>query len=102
MMMIARRESPTISEIAELTGADRTTMTRNLAHLKKRGLIRIAQGDDLRSKAVELTPKGRVAIERSIPHWEKAQKRVVDVLGEDRWNRMLTDLSALEGLATNS
>src|SRR5437763_6503719 len=57
MMIIARKESPMISELAEYIGADRTTMTRNLDQLVKRGLIRIARGKDLRSKAVALEPK---------------------------------------------
>jgi DNA-binding MarR family transcriptional regulator len=99
MMMIARRERPTISEIAEHTGADRTTMTRNLGHLEKRGFIRIVQGKNLRSKAVELTPKGKAAIERSVPYWRKAQAKVLELLGEHRWERMLTDLSVLSALA---
>ena len=62
LMMITRLESPAVSELAERTGADRTTMTRNLGHLEKRGFIRIAQGKDIRSKAVELTPKGKAAL----------------------------------------
>ncbi len=98
MMIIARKESATISEIAEYMGADRTTMTRNLDHLEKRGLIRIVQGKDLRSKAVELQPKGRVALDRSLSYWQNAQARVLAVLGEHRWGRMLADLSILSGL----
>jgi DNA-binding MarR family transcriptional regulator len=101
MMMIARRERPTISEVAEHTGADRTTMTRNLGHLEKRGLIRIVQGKNLRSKAVELTPKGKAAIKRSVPYWRKAQAKVLELLGEDRWDRMLSDLSVLSGPAVS-
>src|SRR5580765_2302157 len=69
MMIIAHKESPTISQLAECMGADRTTMTRNLEQLVKRGLIRIAQGKDLRSKAVVLEPKGKAALERSVSHW---------------------------------
>jgi DNA-binding MarR family transcriptional regulator len=98
MMMIARKESSTISELAEYMGTDRTTMTRNLDHLKRRGLIRIAQGKDLRSKAVELEPKGRNALERSTSYWRNAQAKVLAVLGDQRWDRMLADLSVLSGL----
>lgn len=99
MMMITRLESPAVSELAERTGADRTTMTRNLGHLEKRGFIRIAQGKDIRSKAVELTPKGKAALKRSVPYWRRAQAKTLEILGEDRWNRMLNDLSALSKLA---
>jgi DNA-binding MarR family transcriptional regulator len=98
MMMIARRERPTISELARDIGADRTTMTRNLEQLEKKGLISVAQGKDMRTKAVQLAPKGKAALERSISYWKKAQTKVLKTLGEDRWKRMLNDLSVLSTL----
>lgn len=102
MMMIARRQSPTISELARDTGADRTTMTRNLDQLEKKGLIRVTQGKNMRTKAVELAPKGKVALERSLSYWQKAQAKVLKTLGEERWNRMLNDLAVLSTLAMQS
>jgi DNA-binding MarR family transcriptional regulator len=99
MMMIARQDSPAISELSRDIGADRTTMTRNLDQLAKRGFIRVVQGKDLRTKAVEVTPKGKAALDRSIAYWQKAQARTVKVLGQERWNRMLEDLSVLSNLA---
>jgi DNA-binding MarR family transcriptional regulator len=102
MMMIARRQSPTISELARDTGADRTTMTRNLDQLQKKGLIRVTQGKNMRTKAVELAPKGKVALERSISYWQKAQAKVLKTLGEERWNRMLNDLAVLSTLPMQS
>ena len=58
MMMISGRQNPTISELARDIGADRTTMTRNLEQLQKRGFIEITQGKNLRTKAVRIaTPK---------------------------------------------
>jgi DNA-binding MarR family transcriptional regulator len=102
MMMIARRQSPTISELAREIGADRTTMTRNLEKLQKRGFIRITHGKNLRTKAVEIAPKGTTALERSISYWQQAQSKVLKKLGQERWTRMLADLSALCALAEKS
>lgn len=99
MMMISRRQNPTISELARDIGADRTTMTRNLEQLQKRGFIEITQGKNLRTKAVRIAPEGQAALERSITYWQKAQNKVLKTLGQDRWTRMLTDLSALAPLA---
>lgn len=101
MMAILRRENPTISELAEHMGADRTTMTRNLEQLAKRRLISITQGKNLRSKAVRLEPKGKDALDRSVPYWRNAQTKVLERLGEDRWLRMLSDLTALSTLTTD-
>jgi DNA-binding MarR family transcriptional regulator len=102
MMMIAKRQSPTISELARDIGADRTTMTRNLEQLQKKGFIEITQGKNLRTKAVRIGPRGHAALERSIAYWQKAQNKVLKTLGQDRWARMLTDLSALATLADQS
>ena len=99
MMMISRRDSPAISELSREIGADRTTMTRNLDHLERKGFIRVVQGKDMRTKAVEVTPKGKSALDRSIAYWQKAQARTVKALGEDRWERMLEDLSVLSNLS---
>src|SRR5690349_12170416 len=63
MMMISKRENPKISELAREVGADRTTMTRNLEQLEKKGFIRISQGKDKRSKAVQIVPKGKAALQ---------------------------------------
>jgi DNA-binding MarR family transcriptional regulator len=98
MGVISRLQSPTISELAREIGADRTTLTRNLDHLEKKGLIGITQGKDLRTKAVQLTPKGRAALKLSMSYWQKAQAKVLKVLGEQRWNRILNDLSVLSTL----
>ena len=99
MMMISRRQNPTISELARDIGADRTTMTRNLEQLQKRRFIEITQGKNLRTKAVRIAPKGQAALERSVAYWQSAQNKVLKTLGQDRWTRMLTDLSALAALA---
>jgi len=100
MMMISRRDGPAISELSREVGADRTTLTRNLDLLEKRGFIKVVQGKDLRTKAVEVTAKGKAALDRSIAYWQKAQSRTLKALGKDRWERMLEDLYVLSNLAS--
>jgi DNA-binding MarR family transcriptional regulator len=99
MMMIARRDNPTISALARDIGADRTTMTRNLEQLQKKGFIYVTRGKDLRTKAIQVAPKGHAALERSKSCWQKAQAKVLKALGEDRWSRMMSDLAVLTMLA---
>lgn len=101
MMMISKRENPTISALARDLGADRTTMTRNLEQLEKKGFIYITQGKDLRTKAVQVAPKGQAALKHSRTYWQKAQAKVLEALGEDRWSRMMSDLTVLTTLARN-
>jgi hypothetical protein len=49
-------------------------------------------------KEIHLRPRGETALRKSLDCWRKAQKRVVDELGEDRWNRMRQDLRAVMAL----
>ena len=87
LAIINKRGAATITGLAKDIGLDRTTLTRNLKPLEKRGLIRIAQKEK-RSKVVSLLPKGEAALRESLIRWRKAQDKVVRALGEDRWTRM--------------
>ena len=97
LAIINKRRSATITGLAKDIGLDRTTLTRNLKPLEKRGLIRIAQKEK-RSKEVSLLPKGEAALHDSLISWRRAQDKVVRALGEDRWARMRQDLSAVMAL----
>jgi len=97
LVIISKRRSASISGLANDIGLDRTTLTRNLKPLEKRGLIRIAPGTN-RSKDVTLLPKGEAALQESMAYWRKAQEKVVQALGEDRWQRMRHDLAVAMAL----
>jgi DNA-binding MarR family transcriptional regulator len=84
-----------LTRLADAVGMDRTTLTRNLRPLVKKGYIRIESGDDERVRKVSVTDSGSEALANAIPSWEKAQAQVVANLGEDRFQRVLQDLSAM-------
>jgi DNA-binding MarR family transcriptional regulator len=81
LAMLEIAGSKSISELAVSLGVDPTTLTRNLAHLKGRALIRIQPGDDARSRIVHLTSKGRNTFMRAIPAWRQAQELVLTSIG---------------------
>jgi len=91
-------EPITVTRLAEATVTDRTTLTRNLKLLEKQGLIRVAPGNDRREREVALTSRGRQALVRTLPLWEKAQAHVVEGLGEERWKDLRQELSAVVSL----
>jgi DNA-binding MarR family transcriptional regulator len=99
MIVIAKRGTETITGLARDIGADRTTLTRNLKQLERKGVVRISEGKNHRTKAVTLLPAGEKAIQASVQHWKKAQAKVLSALGEDRWGRMLQDLGAVAALS---
>src|ERR687885_698919 len=59
LLMVLRGRGPTsINGLAEATVTDRTTLSRNLAILEERGLVRVQPGEDARVRVVELTEAG--------------------------------------------
>jgi DNA-binding MarR family transcriptional regulator len=88
----------TITGLSQFLVMDRTTLARNLKPLEKRGLISIAKGKDKRTKTLTLTELGAEAIGDALPRWERAQKMVVEKMGENRWQATLESLRALPSL----
>jgi DNA-binding MarR family transcriptional regulator len=96
---LAIAEQVTVSKLAAVLGLDRTTMTRNLGPLVRRGLVESATGDDARNRVLRLTEKGRAALSRALPMWRRVQARVVRGLGEAEWKTLLRGLQATAALA---
>jgi DNA-binding MarR family transcriptional regulator len=87
------RQAP-ISKLARILGLDRTTMTRNLAPLERRGLAVSVAGEDRRNKVFQLTARGQAALARALPAWQAAQASVVSELGQSRWTALQRGLKA--------
>jgi DNA-binding MarR family transcriptional regulator len=88
-----------VSQLAEAAVMDRTTLTRNLKPLEKRGLVRVRSGADRRVHEVTITARGRHLWTRSIPLWWRAQRRITDGLGEARLRALVADLEAAVAVA---
>ena len=85
----------TVTRLARATVTDRTTLTRNLNLLEKRGLIRLQAGSDRREREVALTDRGRNVLAGAYPRWKEAQARIARRFGQERLQRLLSDLAAL-------
>jgi DNA-binding MarR family transcriptional regulator len=90
---ISRRGSTSITALANGIGLERTTLTRSLRHLEQRGYIQI-RALAANRKEVSVLPAGEAALRVALVFWRLAQDKVVQALGEDRWNRMRADLAA--------
>ncbi|HEX4386850.1 MAG TPA: MarR family winged helix-turn-helix transcriptional regulator [Myxococcales bacterium] len=88
------KEMP-LTRLAEVLSLDRTTLTRNLAPLEREKLVESRATPDGRVRKVALTERGQQALERALPRWEAAQKRVVDSLGERRWKELMAVLESM-------
>ncbi len=87
-----------MSELADMLALDKTTLTRNLKLLEAGGLITVAAGADRRVRIVSLTRAGADAVDRALPRWREAQRRMVEHLGEARWRRLVADLAEIDAL----
>ncbi|MCB1760028.1 MAG: winged helix-turn-helix transcriptional regulator [Gammaproteobacteria bacterium] len=87
-----------IQSLATAMQMDRTTLTRNLRPLQSREWVAVGVGDDRRSKALHLTPKGRALLTAAMPAWERAQQRVERVLGVEGVRQLNETLRRLEVL----
>jgi DNA-binding MarR family transcriptional regulator len=62
-----------VSALAEFLAIERTTLTRNLSLLEKKGLIKLVNAPKGNARRVELTDKGRALMVEMIPAWRQAQ-----------------------------
>jgi DNA-binding MarR family transcriptional regulator len=68
-------EAPSVNELATLLGMDRTTMTRNLRVLERRGLLTVKPDDrDGRVRRAFLTPEGQELFLRALDRWRRVNE----------------------------
>ena len=87
---IASAGPQNISQLANLTLMDQSTLTRKLKLLKEKKLIRVRPGKDKRVREVILTDKGAKLILEANPFWEEAQSRIAKELGQDQLQQLLS------------
>ncbi len=82
MAQIAAAADDTIGALAERSGLDQSTLSRNLRGLERAGLVEITIVEkDLRRRAVWLTEKGARRLEAAIPVWRRAHDALSEVVG---------------------
>ena len=98
LMTLLLREKANISQLANMLGMDRTTLSRNVRLLEQKGLISVSTGEDKREQCVDITDKGREVLDIAIPLWEKAQAEVKGQFGEEWVQGFLGNLRHLNKL----
>ena len=96
LVALAASGAVAIGQLAEILAMERTTLTRNLRPLTKRGLVAMGRATrDRRVRLVELTPTGRDALLAALPAWRQAQDRILQVFGLDAWDLMRPELARM-------
>ena len=82
---VGARGALSIKSLADALQMERSTLTRNLRPLEERGYVKLAPERRYRSRVLTLTPAGRAAMERALPLWEAAQRKLKSRLGQQSW-----------------
>lgn len=81
LVAIERSTGLSPGELAELLGADKSTVSRTVARMARNGWLTTSKTGRLRS--VALTPEGRTRIEAAHSCWRRAQESAAASLGEN-------------------
>ena len=78
---------------------DRTTLTRNLAPLLRRGLVAESAAEDKRVRSYALTARGKQLLARALPDWKAAQARILRALAKEDAEQLRRILRAVVAAA---
>jgi DNA-binding MarR family transcriptional regulator len=85
-----------IGALADWLRMDRTTLTRNASVLEQRGLIGAREDEnDRRSRILSITDEGRRAAGEAFPYWEKAQREIAALIGDESLAACVAGANAL-------
>lgn len=93
--LIVEAGERTVSELAEVRGFERTTLTRNLDRLENMGLIASRPAEHGNGRICKLTDKGRALVKQMLPMWRKAQAEIRQELGADGFEQTIAALKRL-------
>jgi DNA-binding MarR family transcriptional regulator len=83
LAVVVRHDPLSPGEVAGLLSIEKSTMSRNVARMKRNGWLVIGTGESARIQELGITEAGRKILEEAAPHWRAAQRRVGDMVGLD-------------------
>jgi len=96
LLVAVRQGRPeSIAQLADALAMERTTLTRNLRLLEKRGLLEVGPEGYRRARHLKLTEAGAVKLAEALPIWRATQDRIVGRLGAGSWGRARRGLEQL-------
>jgi DNA-binding MarR family transcriptional regulator len=100
-VLVALGHAPSVplSRLAEALVMDRTTLTRNLGPLLRRGLVAESGAKDQRVRSYALTARGQQVLARALPEWKAAQARILRALAKEDAEQLRRILRAVVAAA---
>jgi DNA-binding MarR family transcriptional regulator len=102
LSMLEQQPGCTQSTLAKGTGSEKTTISRNLALMRKRGWIEDAPSDDPRDRRMRITTAGQSVLRAARPGWSRAQKRLASAMMPEEWQKLRGVLDGLTNAAVKA
>ena len=84
LVMLEVEQELSMARMAHELVLSPSTLSRNLARLEQDGLIE-THPTGKRGKSVKLTARGRRALHKVLPYWQKAQQKFTGQVGVGEW-----------------
>lgn len=95
LFVVASGRHRSVSDMAAQMAMERSTLTRNLNLLHRRGYISANNFGQGRPQCFVLTEQGEDLVREMIPHWRQAQAQLREELGDDDWHAAQAALSTI-------
>lgn len=92
LVMLAVEQELSMAGLARQLLLSPSTLSRNIRPLERDGLIETRDAGK-RGKSVTLTARGRKALLKALPYWQKAQARFTGLVGETAWAKLSEQLT---------
>ena len=90
LALVASLEGLRAVEIGQMLEMEKSTVSRCLAVLRKRGWVHTVERKGGGGKGIGVTDQGNKVLKRAGPVWRKAEMRARDVLGGDTMESLKT------------
>ena len=81
LAVVVRRGPVSPGEVARRLNIEKSTMSRNVERMKRKGWLAIRPGASARSQELRVTELGRRILVEAEPLWREAQRRTREILG---------------------
>ena len=95
--VVSRKGSSAPSELYRLTRMDKSTASRNLERMRRRGWLSIEAPSEGRGQIVSITAKGSRILRAAYPLWKQAQKEAMRRLGPDGFRALQVVIRSVNG-----
>ena len=100
LLMTLEKAGPcTQAALGHQYALDKTTVSRNVRWLERRGWIESSVGSDRRQRRVQLTPEGRRRLALATPEWQKVQDDLRAEMTGQQWRAMFRAFDTIAGAA---